>query len=60
MKDGLICGLLAGMLVGAVVATKYKPAREIIEKGSDVIMKQTKKTATQNKKNSNKEKTQID
>lgn len=57
MKDGIICGLLAGMLVGAIVATKYKPAREIIEKGSDVIMKQTKKTANQTKKN-NTNKTQ--
>lgn len=57
MKDGIICGLLAGMLVGAVVATKYKPAREIIEKSSDAIMKQTKKTANQTKKN-NSNKTQ--
>ncbi len=57
MKDGIICGLLAGMLVGAIVATKYKPAREIIEKGSDAIMKQTKKTANQTKKN-NSNKTQ--
>lgn len=36
MKGSMMFGLIAGTLIGAVVVTMYKPARNIINKGANM------------------------
>ncbi len=42
MKAGMMFGLMAGACMGAVIATMYKPARDVINKGKKVAKQATK------------------
>ena len=49
MKDGLICGLVLGMVAGALLY-KYNPqAKEIVNKTEDSVKTEMNKMNTQNK-----------
>lgn len=49
MKDGLICGLVLGMVAGALLY-KYNPqAKEIVNKTEDAVKTEMEKMNSQNK-----------
>lgn len=53
MKDGLICGVVIGMIAGALLY-KYNPqAKEIVNKTEDVVKKEMENMSKQTSKKSN-------
>lgn len=59
MKEGLILGLCAGMIVGAVVVAQCKETRDMVKRTTDAVVDKAKQTAKQiDKKSKNMKKTQ--
>ncbi len=53
MKDGIICGIVIGMIAGAMLY-KYNPqAKEIVNKTEDAVKKEMKNMSKQTSKKSN-------
>ncbi len=53
MKDGLICGVVIGMIAGALLY-KYNPqAKEIVNKTEDAVKKEMENMSKQTSKKSN-------
>lgn len=42
MKEGMFIGLIAGTCIGAMVATMYKPARDVVKKGTSAVKQKAK------------------
>ncbi len=49
MKESMIFGLIAGTCIGLVTATMYKPARDVVNKGTKMA-KQTVQELTKEAK----------
>ena len=43
MKEGLILGMLAGIVIGAILVNTRKPVQQIVEKGKAELKKQVEK-----------------
>jgi hypothetical protein len=55
MNDGMMFALLTGAVLGAVITTMCKPAREMVQKSADAIEEKvkaiSKKVSNQQKSN---------
>ncbi len=43
MEDSFLCGVLLGMLGGALVATNSQKARQIVKDGQDTVIERVEK-----------------
>ena len=41
MKSDILFGIIVGTFVGATVATFYKPAQEMVKKGTEMVKTET-------------------
>ena len=39
MKEGILFGMIVGMIAGAILVESYKPARDIVQDGQKKIKK---------------------
>lgn len=50
MEDSFLCGILLGMLGGALVATNSQKARQIVKDGQEQVKEKVEKLAKSKKK----------
>ena len=52
MKDGLVCGIIIGMIAGALLYKHNPDAKQIINKTEDAVKKEVKNAKKTSQKNS--------
>ena len=51
LKEGMILSLLAGMAIGAVIVVKYKPAKDVVKQGVEMVEEKAEKCMKKAKEN---------